>query len=97
MANNYTLGDGFRLQATFTVNGVNTDPSTVVFSLKDPDDIITSYTFGVNAQVVKSAVGVYYMDVTVSKPLTWWYRIVGTGACIAAVESSFFGNQSKFI
>lgn len=97
MANSYPVGDGFRLVGTFTVNDVNTDPTTVVFSLLDPDLIQTDYTYGVDAEVVKSAVGVYYMDVTVTKSHTWYYKIVGTGACIAATpDTPFKGEVTKF-
>lgn len=93
----YPIGDGFRLQGTFTVDDVLTDPSTIVFQLKDPDDIITTFTYGTDAEVVRDSLGVYHMDVTVTKPLTWYYRIVGTGAVIAAVEGAFAGAQSKFV
>ena len=95
--NSYAIGDGFRLQASFTVSDVLTDPTTVTFQLKDPNDVITTYVYGTDAEVVKSAVGVYYMDVTVSAAVTWHYRIVGTGACIAAVESTFAGIRSQFV
>jgi hypothetical protein len=98
MATNiYDLGDGFVLRATFTVLGVNTDPTTVVFSLKKPDGTITDYTYGVDAEVVKDAVGLYHMVVTVSEDGNWWYRVVGTGACVAALENTFVGRSSQFI
>lgn len=92
----YVIGDGFRLKATFTVDDVVTDPTTVTFKLKDPDGLITTYVYGVNAEVVKVSTGIYYIDVTVSKALTWFYRIVGTGAVIAATEGTFVGLQSQF-
>lgn len=92
----YTLGDGFRLVATFTVNDVATDPTTITFKLKDPDDIVTTYVYGVGADVVRTGVGVYYLDVTVSKAQTWYWRVVGTGAVIAAAEGSFAGIVSQF-
>jgi hypothetical protein len=94
--NNYPIGDGFRLEARFKVDGVLTDPSTVTFQLKDPDDIITTYVYGTDAELVKTGVGIYYMDITVTKPLKWWYRIVGTGTVIAAMEHPFVGIQSQF-
>lgn len=98
MANSYPIGDGFRLVGTFTVDDINTDPTTVVFSLLDPDDIQTDYTYGVDPEVVKDAVGIYHLDVTVSKPHTWYYKIVGTGACIAATpDTPFKGEVTRFI
>lgn len=97
MANGYFIGDGFRLEARFTVDGVLTDPTTVTFQFLSPSDVITTYVYGTDPEVVKSAVGVYYVDVTVSEELTWWYRIVATGAVIAAVESSYVGSASKFV
>lgn len=96
MTCSYALGGGFRLKGTFTVDDVLTDPTTVTFQLKDPDGIITTFVYGTDPEVVKVSTGIYYMDVTVSKPLTWFYRIVGTGAVIDAVEGTFSGNQSQF-
>ena len=93
----YFIGDGFRLVGTFTVGGVATDPTTVVFQLRDPDEIIITYTYGVDAEVVKDSTGVYHLDVVVSKPLTWWYRIVGTGTCIAALEIPLLGGSLSSI
>ena len=95
-ANSYVPGDGFQLQATFTKNNVNTDPTTVTFKFKDPAGVITTYVFGVDPEIVKSAVGTYYMDVTVSDEGQFWYRIEGTGAVIAALEYPYIGIQSQF-
>lgn len=97
MAHKYPIGDGFRLVARFTVDGILTDPTTITFQLKTPGDIITTYVYGVDSEVVKTAVGVYYIDVTVTAPLSWWYRVVSAGAVIAAQEGTFVGIQSQFV
>lgn len=95
-ANKYQIGEGFRLQAVFEVSDINTDPTTVTFKIKNPSNVITTYVYGVALEVIKDAVGIYHMDITVSAEGNWWYRVEGTGACIAAYENPFVGIASQF-
>lgn len=43
MANKYDMGDKPRLTNTFTVNSVNTDPTTTVLIIKQPDGTYKSF------------------------------------------------------
>jgi len=90
MANSYDIGDLVRCTATFTDSaGDAIDPTAIVFRIKLPDDTTTVYTYGTDAELVKSATGVYYVDYTTVAAGTLDYRFEGTGAAVAAAESLF--------
>ena len=98
MANFYQVGDLVRCQGTYTdINGLPIDPSNVFFSFKDPDDVITTYQFGIDSQLVKTSTGVYYCDVSITSVGTWWYRHYSTGIGQAADETSFVIPYSEFV
>jgi hypothetical protein len=46
MANTYDQGDMVRLAATFEIETVDTDPSTITFKILAPDGTVTTYVFG---------------------------------------------------
>lgn len=92
----YDVGDVVRCTATFSVSGTNTDPSAVTFKYKAPSGTITTYVYGTDAQLVKSAVGIYYVDVTVSAPGSYAYRFSSTGTGRAAAEGRFEASHSQF-
>lgn len=97
MANAYDVGDLVRCTGTFTdADGTATDPDTVVFKVKDPSANTTSYTYDTDAEVIKSATGVYYVDVDLDEAGTWWYRFEATGAGQSAAEDNFYARQSQF-
>ena len=93
--NSYDIGDGVRLKVTFTVNAVNSDPTTVTLRVKDPSGNIDVYTYAL-VQVTKSAVGIYYKDIFIDESGEWFYRWEGTGAVEAADESYFDVDVSEF-
>ena len=93
--NTYDKGDLVRIHATFTASSVVADPTTVTLKVKDPDGVITTYTYG-GGTVTKSSTGVYYKDVSVSNDGMWYYRIEGTGAVQSAGEGSFRVRKSEF-
>jgi len=95
MANTYDLGDGITFTATFTVSGANTDPTTVLFKITTPDGVTTTYTYGVDAELVKSATGIYYVDYVTAQSGEHKYRFAGTGVP-AATENIFNVKQSYF-
>ena len=94
-ANTYDKGDLIRVQGTFKVNSVLTDPTTVTLKVKDPDSTITTYTYA-GGTITKSSTGIYYKDVSVSNDGAWYYRFEGTGACQAAGEKTFLVRKSEF-
>ena len=98
MANHYDVGDLVRVRGTFTdADGDVHDPTAVLFTFKAPsDDEATSYTYGEDAELVKSSTGVYYVDVDADEAGDWWCRFHATGTGQAAAERSFKVEASKF-
>lgn len=92
----YDRGDSVRSQATFAVNSVATDPTTVKFKLLSPTGAVTTYTYLIDLQIIRSAAGVYYVDFNVDTPGKWATRWEGTGACAAADETSLQVEQGVF-
>jgi len=85
----YDIGDSIRVTCTFTnLAGANTDPTAVKVTVKDPSAHETKYVYGTDPEVVKSATGIYYIDVTIDEQGRWWFRWDATGALTAAVEES---------
>ena len=98
MANTYRMGDDVRCTGTFTdSDGAAIDPATVIFSVKDPSGNVDSYIYGVDAEVVKSATGVYYVDVDADESGDWWYRFHSTGTGKAAEEDRFVVEISNVL
>lgn len=90
MTSLYSEGDLVRCTGTFTnADGDAVDPTAVIFKTKDPSGNITTLTYGVDAALVKSATGVYYVDVDVDEAGLWWYRFESTGTGQAAGEDKF--------
>jgi len=95
--NIYDVGDKVRTQGTFQdLLEVDTDPSTITFKFKDPASTITTYIYGTDAELVKSATGVYYVDLILSQEGEYHYRFEGTGSIHAADEVTFRAQQSEF-
>ena len=97
MANNYYLGAEIRCQGTFTdVNGTAQDPAAVYAEVYDPSGNTDSYEYGVDAELVRSATGVYYVDVDCDEVGWWHYRVYATGSGQAAGEGKFLILESVF-
>ena len=85
----YLVGGQVRISVVFTVSGTATDPTAVSVLVKTPSDVTTTYVYGVDAEVVKTATGSYYIDQNLSEPGTWAVAMVGTGAVVAVDERAF--------
>lgn len=97
MANFYQVGDLVRVTGTFTtLAGAATDPTSVFFSFKTPSGTTTTYTYGTDAQLVKSGVGIYYVDVSITEKGNWYYRFFSTGTGQTADEGYFSVPFSAF-
>jgi hypothetical protein len=95
----YDKGDLVRCRGTFRdpeTGDALVDPSTVTFKVKDPSDTLIEYVYGVDAQLVKEAVGRYRVDVDASAAGTWVYRFESTGTYQAADEGKFTVEASGF-
>jgi hypothetical protein len=97
----YDRGDVVRTTATFTnTAGTAADPTAVVARVRTPNSpptTFTTYTYGVGADIVKTATGVYYLDVTCSLGGTYYVRWEGTGAVVQAEEDTWDVDQGAFV
>ena len=88
----YDLGDTRKLSATFTVaanSPAATDPTTLTFSIREPDGVVTSYVYLTDAELVKDSTGVYHVDWLIAKVGRHTYRWVGTGAAAETDTGEF--------
>ena len=87
MALEYDLNDTVSPTCTFTVSDVNTDPTTISLTVREPDGTTTTYTYA-GATVTKSSTGVYTKNITLAKRGVWLFQWAGTGACQASAEGT---------
>jgi RPA family protein len=93
----YDKGDLVRVTGTFTnAAGTAIDPTMVKFQVLNPAGTTTTYTYGVDAALVKSAVGVYYVDISADVTGIYYYRFYSTGTGQAADEGQFTSDESRF-
>lgn len=92
--NDYHVGDVVRLTGAFTnAAGTATNPTTVVVTVRRRDGQTWTYSGG---SVSNPATGTFYADHTVTHEGVYDYRIVGTGAVVAAFEGTFRVPDSQF-
>ena len=85
------LHDKCRLTVTFkNLVGSETDPSAISFKMLEPDGTVTTYVYSVDAELVKSSTGVYYVDYDPDQAGRHLYRFIGTGTVAQTVESEFW-------
>lgn len=88
----YKVGQTPRLSVTFAdAAGTPTDPTTVTFTITEPDEdaTVTTYVFGTDAELVNSAVGEYYVEFEIVNAGTHCYAFTGTGALKAYDDRQF--------
>lgn len=81
----YNPGQLVRLSVTFTVAGVNTDPTTVTCKVKTPDGTTTTQTYN-PGNIVRDGTGQYHYDLAAVEKGYTYYGFYGTGTCSAAEE-----------
>lgn len=93
----FTPGQLIRITATFRDNaGQAADPSAVFVKVRNPAGSITSYQYGADPEVQKSATGIYYVNVDLDAPGWWAWRWYSTGNYQAALEGRIRVKQSEF-
>lgn len=95
--NTYALGAEPRLRVTFLdVDGFEADPTAVTFEIIEPDGDMAAYVYGVDVELVKEAVGKYYVDFLTLIAGTHCYRFQGTGDVRAVAERQFIVDAGCF-
>lgn len=95
--NTFNLGDLVRCTAEFVNSaGSFVDPDVVKFQYIAPGASAVTLEYGVDAAVVKTAIGRYYCDVDANAVDTWYYRWFSTGNAQSACESEFVVASSRF-
>ncbi len=93
----YDLGDLVRVSGAFTDSaGAAQDPNAVLFSFTDPSGNTSTYTYGVDVELVKDDTGDYHVDVDCDECGVFWWRWYSTGSGQAADEGRFYVQQSAF-
>lgn len=78
------FGNGTIIRAKVTFTDPDTkvvlDPSAVSVAVRAPDGTLTSLVYTVDASLVKTSVGVYYVLITLGSVGTWKWKWTGTAA-----------------
>ena len=92
----YDIGDQVRFgnysgassaAAFANLAGTATDPTAVTLTVEKPDGTELVYGWpsaGANGTLTRESAGRFYFDVTLNASGRWRYRLVGTGAVVAA-------------
>jgi hypothetical protein len=85
--NTFASGDSIRFTGTFAISGTNTDPSVVTFRTKNPNGVVGKlYTYLTDDELVRSATGIYYIDLALSLVGEHHYRFQSTGVIAPGVS-----------
>lgn len=88
----YKVGQTLKLSAAFAdENGAAADPTTVVFTITEPDDdaTVTTYNYPGDAELVRDALGEYHVEFTIANAGTHCYAFTGTGFVKAYNDAKF--------
>lgn len=93
----YDIGDIVRLQCLFeTAAGTDTDPPAVLCKVEDSEGTETTYTYGVDTNVVrKDSTGNYSCYVAPTTPGLWtykWFAVDANAALYQKVQGAEEGN-----
>lgn len=93
----YDVGDLVRATAVFAdAAGTAVDPTAVTVKTKSPAGVVVTYTYGVDAAVVRDSVGHYHLDVDIPTAGAWTVRWAATGTGQCAAEDTFVVAVSSF-
>ena len=86
----YVVGQRPRFSAQFRLGSTLTDPTIIKFIYKKPNATSpTVLTAGVDAELVKEAIGNYYVDLLLDEAGLWKWRYESTGIVDSAQQDSF--------
>lgn len=90
----YQLGTAVTITETFSLLGVPTSPTTVTFTIQNPEGVETVYVNG-DPEVTNPSPGVFVLQLpAITIPGQWLYTVAGTGAVVATGQGEFTILQS---
>jgi hypothetical protein len=102
----YDVGDIWVPQATFTVGGVNTDPTNLTVRQQDAagvesvllNNVLVSTLTGASTPVAKTATGIFKLNpgITLSASGYWFVKFEGTGAAAATEQQQAIVDPDEF-
>ncbi len=95
--NKHTSGTKVRMEVTFTLNSVVTDPTTVTGIIIDGASLSTTYTVIDDVEMTNPSIGVYRIDLVVVAEGVWEFRFTGVGIVDEAAEGRFEVPVSSFV
>ena len=85
----FNLGQKIRVGYSYTDQaGVAADPGAVFVVVREPGSNVTTYQYGVDADVVKDDTGEYHIDLPLSIAGIWAVRGYSTGSVQAATADT---------
>lgn len=86
----YDVNDAERVTFTYrNTAGTLANPTATTATITTPAGVATTYTYGVDGQLVRDSTGVFHIDVTFNAAGTWTVEGYGTGAVAAASSQTF--------
>jgi hypothetical protein len=73
-----------------------TDPTQLIFKIEEPDGVETSYTWGIDAALVRTSAGRFYVDWDSTKSGVHKYQWQANGAIQASFGGSFNISEPNF-
>ena len=73
---------------------VLTDPTTLVFTIREPDNTLTTRSIAASGEIDNFATGIYSTDFIISQSGLHYYRWESTGTAHAAEDRSFKVEKS---
>lgn len=92
----YQVDDVAVLDATFEVDDVPTDPDTVTFKVRKPDNTVQTYVWQTDDEVGRTGPGVYFAEVPVDQAGYWRYQGKGVGTAPGVADGLFIGDPDPF-
>lgn len=88
--NEYEKDQLVRVSAAYTTQaGSGQDPDNVFLDITDPDGVVTTYEYLVDAEIVRSSLGAFYADISVGTSGAWRYKWYSTGSGQASERHTF--------
>ena len=90
----HDIGDAEKITATFkNPDGDNTDPTTVTFTMIEPDGTRTTYTSGIDGELTSSATGIWNVTWTFAQEGRHNVVWKGAGALIEAGAAEHYAKR----